>query len=503
MESLFFRLTADKTLKRNMQLLKLLSINHGSVVSIDEIAQNLSISRETVISDIEILTKRLPVGIQIIREKWVGVTLLCKKEVSIDNYIAAMAKDTVVYKLLDSIFHGRQKNISQWEKELFLSNAALRNRIKYFNRTLKEFRLKFSAYTMELVGEEADIRYFYYVFYKEFRDLFVVRTEDTTYTQIITDLKQAGVLQCSYGYFPATLWLMIAAERIRNEKYVSLHSTFMKRISKRASFSLSVQIQKQVFQQYFQIESIPQNEHVWMYITSLHCVEYIIDPDAPSIFMREEDEDTSFQIDHFLREAIKKFHIDSEKQKDFLYTHHAFWANMHLLTHITPLYQQCSLQVKTYITKTHPTIYYKWLTILKRARETERFPFYFIEDICVMLTMLTISFLPAPPKKVKHILLSFREDAGFSAYLTAMAKTIIPDTIRCTFINDKLIDQKTLEALNVDLFISNYNDHILTKTIRQLELSSIPTMSEWAAVRNYILDLDAIDPEENPYQNFW
>ena len=344
MDNLFFRLTADKTLKRNIRLLKFLSLNNNSdVVPIDKIAQSLEISRETVISDIEILKERLPDGIQIIREKWVGVRLIWKKEISIEHYIAVMAKETVAYKILDSIFHGNKKNITEWEQELFISNTALRKQLKYFDRTLRDFKLRFSAYTIELIGDEVNIRYFYYVFYKEFRDLFVVQTDDNKYTEIITDLSNSGALQCNYGYFQATLWLMIARERIRNKKYISLNQAFIDKILQRTSYRLSEQIRKQVFKKYFQIEYLPQNENIWIYITSLHCVEYNTAANSSAILMREEEPETLEEIRWFLEEVIQKFGIDTKKHKDFIYAHQALLVNIKMLTQITPLFQQCSL----------------------------------------------------------------------------------------------------------------------------------------------------------------
>jgi transcriptional antiterminator len=493
MDSLFFVLIENKQLKRQMQLLELLYDADG-MVSINEISCQLGITRKTVINDVETLIDKLPEDIHIIRERRGCVKLLRQKDFSIEDFIRDLVKETVIYRILDSIFHGTKKNIKQWEKELFISNTSLRHKINYANRILKHFQLKLSSYTVELIGNEVDIRFFYYTFFKEFRDLFVTQNQDDEYveifTQIISGVNKANIPVLSLGHFPITLWMTVVKERLLNGNYITLNPELVQKISKRKSFLIVKNVYEKVLEKNYQIIDLPLEESIFAYITCLHCVEYKTHKNTTPFFTLEEETETLDKINLFLKNTIHEFHVDESQYNSFIDTHQAFLANMNLLSQQSELFQYCPSQLKKHIKSTHPVIYEKWINILKNKNSKLLFPICLMDDLCVTLTMLTTSFLLEQSSKIKHILLSFRGDLCYTNYFKAICKKLITDTIKCTYMNDSIIDQHIIDELKIDLFVSNYNDHITIKRCKKLQLSYIPTGLEWLSLKNHILDLE-------------
>lgn len=501
MDNLFFRLTADKTLKRKMQLLKLLSAT-TQTISINQIALQMNVSRKTVISDLSILKESLPQGMEILRTKRVGVQLRWKNQLSIETHLAIMAKNSMIYRIFDSIFHGITKSITDWEIELFLSASALRKALKHYSRILKEFHLRLATNVVDLIGDEGNIRYFFYVFYREFRDLFVLQEENCQYTQILTALKDTDVLQCSYRYYEATLWLMIAKERILCKKHVALSKALIDEIAGRPAYQASRNIQRRVFKKHFSLSNLPESEFIWVYITSLHCVEYHIENIKTPVLMREDDPKLFKETHTFFHDILLQFPIEPSELNRCIYAHQALLTNIYLLSKLTPLYQKCANELKENIIQTHPELYDKWLSILKESAMGQFSHFRYPEDVSVSLSMLTACFLFRHSDDIKHILLSFRGDSSYTAYLAKTAQFIIPRHIKCTYLSDCLIDQTRIDALGVDLFISNYSDGIPITRCKILELSYIPTVPEWTALVKYILNLENLHPGRILYRDF-
>ncbi|MQS45719.1 helix-turn-helix domain-containing protein [Companilactobacillus mishanensis] len=139
-------------------------------------------------------------------------------QISVDEYRLFLFKNSIVFQAFDYGFTNSNPTFENFSNSHFTSKSTLNRRMSNFRKLLKNFGLKISNTTLELKGDEKNIRYLaYYVYWYTFHGLewpFKLVQEDTVRSIVSRDDNPT--------YSPVTalqLEIIVAISRIRLIKH--------------------------------------------------------------------------------------------------------------------------------------------------------------------------------------------------------------------------------------------------------------------------------------------
>ncbi|HFL0278908.1 TPA: helix-turn-helix domain-containing protein, partial [Listeria monocytogenes] len=150
MENIFFALQTDNQFKRQLQLLAYFNKKNKSV-SIQQLSRVLSCSPPTLRSTINDLNLILPDQFKIEYKKRKGVKIIHPNYQSIDFAILELAKRTLPFQIINTLFHHQNMSLSKLEEKLFISESVLRSVINQINTVLKNFQISISINKLRFV----------------------------------------------------------------------------------------------------------------------------------------------------------------------------------------------------------------------------------------------------------------------------------------------------------------------------------------------------------------
>nr|WP_278250475.1 helix-turn-helix domain-containing protein [Enterococcus hirae] len=403
---------------------------------------------------------------------------------TIDSIVMEIAKDTIVYKLIDEIYRGRIHSFQTATEQFHLSHSVLRKTIRHINKELKFYRLTLSTKQLDLLGNEADIRYFLFEFYHGFRQTFTTNHSYQTINNTYEELQEATT-QIATNYFRINLWMNILKQRLLNKQMIHLEPSLCKEIKARTSFIQFKSVFKKYFKSRFGITQVAEEEIVWSYLIRLHCVSYY--PANKTLNLcYPEDIPTLEQYEPFLRplqNSTTITNVDLLKLKGYL-------SNLRLLTKISSHFERITLELHTSVPMKVKKLFKEWQNYLKKYTHVLPFSVTHYQDIALTLSIIHYANLTSSSTQKKQtILFSFQGEPGLEDYLTRFVCQLLPQNVVPLFISNKFISHKMVLETEVALVVCNYDFLDTTFPCPVLLLSYFPTKKEWLDLQQYIFKL--------------
>lgn len=395
-----------------------------------------------------------------------------------------IAKDTIVYKLIDEIYRGRIHSFQTATEQFHLSHSVLRKTIRHINKELKFYRLTLSTKQLDLLGNEADIRYFLFEFYHGFRQTFTTNHSYQTINNTYEELQEATT-QIATNYFRINLWMNILKQRLLNKQMIHLEPSLCKEIKARTSFIQFKSVFKKYFKSRFGITQVAEEEIVWSYLIRLHCVSYY--PANKTLNLcYPEDIPTLEQYEPFLRplqNSTTITNVDLLKLKGYL-------SNLRLLTKISSHFERITLELHTSVPMKVKKLFKEWQNYLKKYTHVLPFSVTHYQDIALTLSIIHYANLTSSSTQKKQtILFSFQGEPGLEDYLTRFVCQLLPQNVVPLFVSNKFISHKMVLETEVALVVCNYDFLDTTCPCPVLLLSYFPTKKEWLDLQQYIFKL--------------
>ncbi|WP_179447878.1 helix-turn-helix domain-containing protein [Listeria monocytogenes] len=489
MENIFFALQTDNQFKRQLQLLAYFNKKNKSV-SIQQLSRVLSCSPPTLRSTINDLNLILPDQFKIEYKKRKGVKIIHPNYQSIDFAILELAKRTLPFQIINTLFHHQNMSLSKLEEKLFISESVLRSVINQINTVLKNFQISISINKLRFVGEEQDIRYFLYSFYSDFKNHFVEYNQDNPsnkiYMKLLESARQNNLRPMHYNYFQAVTWIQIITQRISSKNFSKLNEKARLIVLEHNSFPPFFKVFNEIFSRMFSNKHVLLEEAMSMYIISLHCIVYSETPADSFVYRREESQEIIEKINQFLASILPSELLNVSTTEKI----QAFLINLRLLKYISPNFEKVSMPLKKYVKEANPKTYLKWYSYLKNDWKNIPFPISHCEDVAVSLTLFHSSIFSAKPLQNIFVLFSFRGESGFADYLVQTSKLILTDNVQAEYFFYEPITKQVIEMKKVDLVVCNYNLPLIENPPCPIvRLSYIPLALEWDKVRNTLREL--------------
>lgn len=213
----------EKQEKRELQLVSYL-IRSGGEAEYTELEEHLGITKASLETTLESIAYSLrPLSENItLNHDGKTVYLWMEEWFSMRELQHFYLKQSVKVQLLDYLFRNHEFSLTQLAPQLALSESSLSRKIKELNRYLKEFELK--IWNGRVQGEELQIRYFYYLFYRFVQGKEALKEREAGISRQIVQTME-NYLQVSFepeNQARVFLWLQIAQHRMHTKKNVSV-----------------------------------------------------------------------------------------------------------------------------------------------------------------------------------------------------------------------------------------------------------------------------------------
>ncbi|QOS98313.1 helix-turn-helix domain containing protein [Brevibacterium sp. JNUCC-42] len=164
MEKITKDVIQDKAVIRKLHILESLS-ESNSFISSEVLADQLKCTKRTIINDISQLKLTLPNNWELISISSKGHLLKKDPLDKLSNIISPYLINSDIFKILLGIFNHKYYTLEKWSQLLYINKFTLKKNLNEFTRTLNHFDLDFNFKTLQLIGDELKIRYFYIVFF--------------------------------------------------------------------------------------------------------------------------------------------------------------------------------------------------------------------------------------------------------------------------------------------------------------------------------------------------
>ncbi|GEM_PF-3391593 len=218
MDKFIAHLIQDKSLIRQLYILKIL-LNSDEVKSSKDLSQDLKCTSRTIINDISQLKQTLPDNWDIISIKSKGYLLIQDFRSDFSQIIIPYLINSALYKIILSIFNRRYYSLEKWAQLLYQDKITLKKNLNKFSEVLNNFTLNFKFKTINLVGQELNIRYFYIMFFynvQKYKEIFIL---DTNLEEKIKNIIRIYNVEIDYNLL--TIIVNVSIRRIVNKHHIS------------------------------------------------------------------------------------------------------------------------------------------------------------------------------------------------------------------------------------------------------------------------------------------
>ena len=489
MDTLFYKFIYEKNTRRSIKLLEHLhKINHP--VSLKELEETTGLSKKVLKSTLICAEELLPDNLALTVENQI-VMLENHSDQALEDVFIDIAKHTLEFLILEYAFSDGTLNVHELADKFFLAESTLRLRIKHMNRILSAFHCSISLYNIKIQGDETNIRYFYYSYFSEFQELFISSHNDelrycfSIHQNIKKALEKSDKPFLHYSNQQISMWLLLIRDRLRQGHFVQVKTSFIERIKQQSYYQeFKIIYRHEVLKEIPGLE-ISEAESVWVYAISFNAIiytrttpEFELYRDEPDIALLKE------KINILLEKVADELGIQAEQRKPFIYIHRAYLINLSILTEVSPLFQLSASDTKNYVSNTLELLYITWLKCLSKCDHPDvLFPIVDKESVATHLALISSQFAYNRKYQAKRILFSFEGEAGFVAYLEALATTLMPADIETIFIHHEPITPALLAQKHIDIIVCNYRMVDKSDNYIYLRMAHIPDIQEWTKLR--------------------
>ena len=491
MKNLFLAMSRDRKFVKKVQLLRTLA-NADHSVSIKELISSVDLTPSTIRTEIHTLNDELKSYIEIHSPKIGEYLLTFKSNTSIEAIVAELIKDSLTFKIVESILHNQMLNLLDALDYFCVSRSTLLRTVKTMNEALTRFNINIETSAIRFKGKEEDIRVFFFEFFALLGDTLVISDESNEDAGRFLDLVSEFIpVPLHYNYFRISIWLSIAKIRWENGCYLK---TSFPRLESMAEKSPLYPRFGRIFQQLHYDGGadfpLPSEEVTWSFITTLHCLSYKTPDNMDRVPYDYRYINCEHQpaIRHEIQALIRKVMPDVKSDEDIFLKIEGFLINNHLLSSLSHNFEITTADFREYLKDNYERYYKKWFYYLTTTvQESSVLAFSQVEDLATCLVSLLISEAKVEKVRPLRVLFALQGHAGYDEYILERAKLYCTKNIIADFYVNRPISVEEIEEAGVDLVVTNYNTFSYkVLPFHYIHLSTIPTSLDWKILKQLL-----------------
>lgn len=490
MNRLAYQLLVDKKIKRQIELLSILS-SQKSPHTFEELSKKIDASERTIFNDIHHLIEISPPEVTIKITPKIGITLLYNSSLILSNFILKLAENNPVFEILDNLFNGVVETIEDYSERFFISESTLRKKLLVLRKVLREYQLELSFTPLALTGDEVNIRCFFFSYYRDSSNKSFMMPEQSQmdlHSSVINTFKKHESGSLYSDYRRAVHWLIIMEQRMYSGHFVKLSPELIEKQLKKDSYRRFKKIYVTELGNSLHLTHLSEDEIVFAFLVRLDTIVYR-HIDTKQFIMMHEEEIPEHVLSPFLEDFFYKFGLTPSVDSQLFGLSKAFLTNSFLLNQVSPLLQKNSFELNHKIKNLHFSTYTKCLEILANSKLENFLHIAFLEDFAVSLTLIISAYIHIKNLTQKKVLFSLSGETTYLNYFIMICNCFLPRNMDITFSFNEQITADFLSSNNIDVWVHNYYITEDFSDVVSYQISSFPTNSEWSTLLSELIDI--------------
>ncbi|MBW9323969.1 hypothetical protein FG877_10515 [Enterococcus casseliflavus] len=475
MNTLAHKLLVDKSVKRKVEILQLI-LNSPIPISFKTLSEVCKVSYKTIQQDVNLLLENLSDSLLIVDYNHTLSIVRSGSNRKIIAYIDELIASNPLYHFIESSFYGEKKDLLTLALELYISESTIKKYVKILKKVLEEFKLTLEPNSFVIKGEEINVRYFYFQYFRYIHESSAPNISEKNY-QIISlalhALKERYGLNLNFDYYKTILWMFIIETRTSQSYYVSFPEKTLEKFEKKESYSKYKMVMDDLFYLNIKHPITKNHELLFTYFSQLDTIIY----ESNRTYLTND-----FSDEYNLQESmVTEFFLRSNR--NIALNHKAktalqsYLVNIALLTECSPLFQKYPEILCEKAKNKYPESYDIWYQIL-----SERTDFIYIDEVAARMALLY------EVKKYNEIkvLFALTGDSSSVSYFKILAEKILPNQAEAFFLFNRPLSNDLLLDLQIDCCVYNFEPHSSIVAAKTYRLSDIPLDIEWQELQDYL-----------------
>ena len=472
----------SKTTLRWLHLLE--HMEHASHVPIRGLSKVIKSSSRTIIEDLQNIKEYFEDAIEMETSNS-GYQL---QVIDTESYLEKkrnLISNEPLFRIFESIFLGEILTINEWSDILFISPATLMRYFRKIDPILAQYQLTLNKTTVDLIGEEVNIRHFFLNFYYESDS-----TPHTVFPPLIIheiglNLKKEEFDSnfSNLAFEEISYMLYIILERTSHGHYVTIDPTIVKQFRK--EYYLELKKLKTMLSNHLQT-TIAEKEIIYFYALSMGK-RTVFDIDMERDFCNKLGKDS--QILQLTQRYLKEAGVPTYALEYSTVLIQSFFATILLKNKLSPVLNKVIPDLISFVKKHFPEEMAQNTAFLqKQFKQLKCLSLDMIVDISAVFTIhmdCVKELYWGKPKKIAFLLegnqfISQRIQVTARKYLGSYQKLFFPNVLD--------INPGYFEANQFDIVVTNYNEHMSNFSCSGVYLlfNKIPNSTDWRRLMSLI-----------------
>lgn len=466
--------------KRWMRILSIME--REQTFTIVSLSERLTISQRTLIKDIQSIKDHFQESI-VVQSNNSGFRFKEKDRLAYQEKKEELLVNEVLFELVEQIFYGENTRLDELAHHYSYAESTLRRFLSKIEPYLESYGLRLSLNPVSFIGDEANIRKFFFDFYYNGEQTpYMIRPPEGLHTLFLAELSEdLGNYEVGTGVSTSAFYflLYVTMVRVQQKKRLSLPPWIKSIVSKETDMALLLRFSRVIHQEYGIL--LEEEELIWLYLMLIGT--RTID---------RYDQETCFLTRYNQWPAVKK--LATEYFSDPLFDGWdkpilecflaSFLASRQLNDVLYSVWNKQLAEEIAVIKSDHREAYKKNFTFLKKHHKTLPLSEKYREDVAVSLTLM-VDLLINYYQPVKHIVFLLEGEALLVQTIRLQAQRYLGTQYVLVFLPLHELTEERLKAEEIDLIVTNYRPYILDYSLRKeyVLINTMPTQSDWERIQ--------------------
>ena len=479
----------DKHIIRTFKLLN--AMKAPGSFTLKKLAEITSASDRTLLEDIKKIKVYFGNSIEI-QSSNKGYSLKIVSNTKFIENKKALLNEEPLFKIIESIFYNEFYSVLEWSEKLYTTVSTLKNYLSGIKPILNQYDLSLKKDVLDFVGDEINIRKFFYDFYYE--------SDTTPYTvfpsidviNFSKELKQDYFFD-NFTYLSFTEFnyiLFIALHRFSVGKTVTPLSKdlfFLKKYVENYFEDFKNNKFEKLIYQHLDLE-ITSEEKIYLYL-QLITKRSVIHLDKETNYVKQFSKWANVSSLAFKYSKLQKSLLEENKSK-VLYE--SFFITIKLRHYYSPVLNQNIQDVTSYakIKFTEQFLKNKLFIRSYLANQLDLSE-KLIDDISANLTLFTNTLCRIYCNETKKIAFIFEGNRFLVQNIIANMPNQLEKNTTHFFPNSNEMSEDYFEKNDIDLIVTNYSEYLLDIDLptKFVLFDLIPTVADWKNLEYIIYSL--------------
>ncbi|MDF2534726.1 MAG: hypothetical protein K0R18_883 [Bacillales bacterium] len=461
------------------------------------LAERLFCSQRTLVKDLHLIKEHFGDSVAILSNNS-GFHFEEQDRLLYQERKEQLLEQDVLFEILEKIFFGEETDLDELAHQYSYAESTLRRFLLRTQPVLATYDLNLSFKPVTLVGEEVNLRKFFFDFYYGSEQTpQSVRSPEGLHQLVLQELgDQLGHYEVGTGLSIAAFYslLYLTMVRVDQGKRVQVPQWAQDVVYQEQDFGLLVALVPRIKKEYG--ISLPKEELAWLYLVlaSKRTTKLLSHEELFLARFNQWPEANRLAADYFSSSTFDSW--DRPLLETFLAS---FFASRRLNDILWPIWNKQQIEV-VQIIKQQAT-YEKNKAFLLHHRVDKCFTTHFFEDIVVSFTLFSDLLLHSHQPK-KTVLFLIEGDSMVVQSIRLQAQRQLGEQYHLIFPGLHELTEARLKSEKTDLVVTNYRPYLFEYAIKEdyVLLNTIPNPKDWDRVKHLLNPL-LEDNKENEKLN--